>query len=380
MEENSELKQEFWKKIEEKISESVPELVKLLLTKCGYDSHLSLRNIQLEDVSTIERYMTENHKELLKHMIKQQPEYSDLKINRGQPFEFLPGHRKRIITIGEILTSDHESTTSHFKGTVKLLESRLEPLPDELSTRMKSELCSNILKWATGKKLNVCVIRQFSKSYFSHLYVLQHLQITSGINVNQIEHLMKYSNSNGSGLKCQVVYPVESCRTKITCIHKKYVRGGAQKNDKSDVKNRKAVWYFSNLKTHLANHQAKPTPQEENLMSLSPSDDSENKIIDGYEDIAIMAPNNLPEGNLLNENEVSLTRNMNTPSTRFQPMNTGLNSPLLSSPFMDHSSYATPQNKLGRKRKRSSVKNLIEKFSINDKQNDIWSKKTIMDL
>lgn len=153
MDENSECNFEFWKEVEKEINEQIPELVKILLTKCGYDSRISLANIKLEDVCSIERYVTENQKELLKQMLTKQSAYSDLKINRGQ-FEFLPGHRKRIIAIGEMLASGREAVITNLKERVKLIE----PLPNELSTELKNELCNSIVKWAKGKRLNNNVI------------------------------------------------------------------------------------------------------------------------------------------------------------------------------------------------------------------------------
>lgn len=140
MDDESEL--DFWKEIEDLINEPIPDLIKFLLAKCGYNSRTCIRNIKLDDVIVVEQFVTDNFKEILKHT-KNQPEYSALKIHRGQPFEFLPGHRKFIVNIGAILAADREATSCDLE---KVEEVR--PPWEEDSARLKKELCDNILKWA----------------------------------------------------------------------------------------------------------------------------------------------------------------------------------------------------------------------------------------
>lgn len=151
---------EFWNQIENEIKESIPTLVKILLTKCGYNSRTCLRKITLEDIITVERFVTDNCKEMLKH-VKIQPEYVDFKINRAQSFEFLPGHRKFIVNMGEILTI-HKDT----KRTRHETEEWQQPLSEDLSARLKNLLCNNIVKWATNKKLHesVCICKVYDIS------------------------------------------------------------------------------------------------------------------------------------------------------------------------------------------------------------------------
>lgn len=148
----------FWEEIESEINETIPHMLKVLFTKCGYDSRMSLRCIKLEDIISVEKYVTENFKELLKQLVDEQPEYSDLKLIRGKPFEFLPGHRKRILAIGEILTAG--------LGAVRENETSLQPLHNAQSAQLKGELYNNIMKWTTGKKLD----KRVSK------YILQYVQ------------------------------------------------------------------------------------------------------------------------------------------------------------------------------------------------------------
>lgn len=176
---------------------------------------------------------------------------------------------------------------------------------------------------------------------------------------------MRYSDSKGTGIKCRVLCPIEVCGKKIVCINKKYVRGGMQKNKKTNAEignnmYRRALWYFSNLKTHLEYHQGQLGSQEENLLSLSTSFHNEDQFPGRNELLPGGASTAHAEGAglSLNENDDLLHENVFTPTTRFQSLNTGLKSPLLSSPLS--------QIKSSRKDKVSSVQNLIHKFSANE--------------
>lgn len=91
---------DFWKEIETEVNESIPDLVKVLFTKCGYNSRM---------------------------------------------------------TIGELLAANREGAITYMKESIK----PLQPLPIELSNELKKELYNGIVKWATGKKLIKCVNKYF---------------------------------------------------------------------------------------------------------------------------------------------------------------------------------------------------------------------------
>lgn len=149
---------EFWKEIENEINEPIPKLIKIFLAKCGYNSRICIRKITLDDVILVEKFVTDNCKEMLKH-VKNAPEYADLKIHRTQSFEFLPGHRKFIVNIGEMLAYNLDSKNNHPET-----DEWRQPLTDKRSTQLKNEFFSSIMKWARNKKLNQSVNKyiQFS--------------------------------------------------------------------------------------------------------------------------------------------------------------------------------------------------------------------------
>lgn len=153
MDGNIEYDLNFWNEIEKEVNASIPEVIKIFFSKCGFDCRMSLLNIKIEDVQKVEQFISENYKELLKNCLKKQPIYNEMKYNRGQAFEFLPGHRNCIITVSEILASVHKTASIICQKSGK----SMDLLPSELANEMKSSLCNSIVKWAKRKKLNASV-------------------------------------------------------------------------------------------------------------------------------------------------------------------------------------------------------------------------------
>lgn len=141
MDEESE---DFWEEIETEIKEDIPKVIKEVLSKCGYESRISICNITNEDINEIERFAGASFKQELKRSLKNAPEYSELKITNEAPFKFLPGHRRIILQIGLILADKNANCEKPSEETDLPPESLLG---DE-ERKLKEELCANILKWA----------------------------------------------------------------------------------------------------------------------------------------------------------------------------------------------------------------------------------------
>lgn len=150
----SDSNQEFWKEIEADVEDRIPEVIKIVLQKCGYSSRLSLCGVTSDDITAIEKFATENFKHELKRFLKSQPEYSDMKLNNDESFKFLPGHRRIIVQIGSIVAASRADDTCVSKGG----KNATETVADEESIQLKEELCANILKWARNKANDVEVI------------------------------------------------------------------------------------------------------------------------------------------------------------------------------------------------------------------------------
>lgn len=85
----------FWNELEFKLQESLPEVVKFILAKTGFESKLSLMNINSADISNIESCIDKNK---LKWVQKLSGVYERTKKNN---FKLSPGHLKIIFGIRE---------------------------------------------------------------------------------------------------------------------------------------------------------------------------------------------------------------------------------------------------------------------------------------
>lgn len=90
----------FWLKIEEIIGENIPECIKKILSSCGFDTVLSLKNISFETGKRIEKHVNE-------HLCNIAQEFDcchkDFYIAQNE-FKFLPGHCDFLIALSKVLS------------------------------------------------------------------------------------------------------------------------------------------------------------------------------------------------------------------------------------------------------------------------------------
>lgn len=110
---------DFWQEIAADTKCEIPEVIKFVLPKCGYNSRLSLCNVSIEDIVAIEKYATESFKHELKHLLKSLPEYNVMKITKEESFKFLPGHRRIIVQIGSNIAASGAHCTCPNSGQRK---------------------------------------------------------------------------------------------------------------------------------------------------------------------------------------------------------------------------------------------------------------------
>ena len=88
----------FWVKIENIIGETIPDCIKNILTKTGYDTLSSLKQISVEK---IENHVNENWNSIIqKFDCCLECCHHDYYQNQ-KPFRFLPGHHDLLLTLSQ---------------------------------------------------------------------------------------------------------------------------------------------------------------------------------------------------------------------------------------------------------------------------------------
>lgn len=85
---------EFWKKFQEFVGQSIPNEIVQILIVCGYDNAISVSELSEEEITIIERYV--NQASNAKPILENTKQYASL-----EPFVFLPGHKKLIIVLAK---------------------------------------------------------------------------------------------------------------------------------------------------------------------------------------------------------------------------------------------------------------------------------------
>lgn len=93
----------FWGDIELRLKGDIPATIKHVLKASGYESLLSLRDLTNDDLDDIENYANKHLVTWLKKMRKVDENYANSK-----QFSFLPGHKKIIFKISEVLRTKTE--------------------------------------------------------------------------------------------------------------------------------------------------------------------------------------------------------------------------------------------------------------------------------
>lgn len=81
-----------WNLIEKCSGTEIPAIVKFVLEECGYDTHLSLQNISMDDLIDVEKVINNE----LKWPLCAAGIEMCIQYKRQALFKFLPGHRKLI--------------------------------------------------------------------------------------------------------------------------------------------------------------------------------------------------------------------------------------------------------------------------------------------
>lgn len=111
---SSEYNNVFWSKVECEMHQKLPEIVKSILARTGFESELSLKNITTEDILNIESCVDKNRTQWMR---KHHEIYG--KFSKKSSFKLLPGHVKIIFGISEhhkrkaIIASESDQNIKH---------------------------------------------------------------------------------------------------------------------------------------------------------------------------------------------------------------------------------------------------------------------------
>lgn len=146
---------DFWFEIEKNIGEKIPEIVKFVLAKCGYEILFCLENLSSADIDDIESHARLHLKDKLEQWLKNDNEYEH---SNSSEFTFLPGHRKIIALIPQKISAAKVS---------ELASNPAAEVNDQIASKnsnigncsispaqdvaLKSELCKSIRTWMVGK-------------------------------------------------------------------------------------------------------------------------------------------------------------------------------------------------------------------------------------
>lgn len=137
---------DFWTNLQIYLGNSIPNIIVELCKKSGYDNALSFLNFDESDINTIEIHARQNAIELL----EESEVYSTIK-----PFEFLPGHRKILLTLESKIKSfiNRKNKKNLFKisetegsklDSKPNVEETVELLTDNELNGIKSELLNKL--------------------------------------------------------------------------------------------------------------------------------------------------------------------------------------------------------------------------------------------
>lgn len=111
----------FYSRVEEIVGEQIPTCIKTILTSCGFNSLLSLRNISVESLVLIESHMNTHGQNFIQLF-----DCCHAEIYKTQrEFKLIPGHRNVILSISEHVALYLKNRTSETQ-----CESLLQALSD----------------------------------------------------------------------------------------------------------------------------------------------------------------------------------------------------------------------------------------------------------
>lgn len=105
---------EFWARLEKEMKQTLPEVVKNVLARTGYERELCLRNVAAGDIAVIESFIEKNKSKLLRKYSKTYKQYSI-----KDSFKLLPGHSKTISIISNHCEANFDAASGSPKDFIE---------------------------------------------------------------------------------------------------------------------------------------------------------------------------------------------------------------------------------------------------------------------
>lgn len=170
----------FWCYVEKILELEIPDALKIILTKCGYDSFLSLKHIKETDLQQMEMYINSqcNVDELLNEI--DSDKYFGQKV-----FEIIPGHKRFLLNLTKLLTD--ENVDQRFKKVEKKYHTQhmdraktnIIPIPMEMDVfECITKLLSLLNNWMAKAFADY---EDFNDDRIEFEAVLEHVTIPHGM-------------------------------------------------------------------------------------------------------------------------------------------------------------------------------------------------------
>lgn len=215
----------FWKSFQNFLGNTIPQFIVNVLTAAGYDSALSIADLNESDILIIQDYVTNK----AQHLIKEHVSYT-----QNDKFEFLPGHKKLVLGLRNKV-KDFNTPVS--RQTQKNPTKSIQPEEDQQISE-EIELLTEV-ELAAFKTDLISKLSTVSKSVGAPTFTEHHLvgSIDPYISKNS-----KAITSKIPAYKCFVKCVI--CEKRVPCTFNKR-------------------WETSNLSTHLKSHQIELSTQKE---------------------------------------------------------------------------------------------------------------------
>lgn len=213
----------FWKAFQNFLGNKIPDFIVNILTSAGYDSAISIADLNESDILIIQDYVTNK----AQHLVKEHVSYK-----QNDRFEFLPGHKKLVLGLrNRVKDFSKQNISINNRKTSNIGESETPIQGTEVIELFSEQEVNNLKKCLISKLSNI------TKSTKLPAFTENHL--VGSIDAYISKNLRTISSKTPS-YKCFVKCVI--CDKKVPCTFNKR-------------------WETSNISTHLKSHKSELTTE-----------------------------------------------------------------------------------------------------------------------